>query len=48
MKPVFIYAVSLLYGAQSIQLFLDRQTWPAILCLLYGLAGIPLIMMTQR
>ena len=48
MKPFFIYAISIMYAVQSAQLFADRQPWPAILCLLYGLAGIPLIMMTQR
>lgn len=48
MKPLFIYAISALYAAQAVQLFWDRQPWPALLVLCYSLAGIPLIMMTQR
>jgi hypothetical protein len=48
MKPLFIYAISILYACQAVQLFLDKQMWVGALCLIYGLAGIPLIMMTQR
>lgn len=48
MKPIFIYAISMLYGFQAWQLFWDKQYWVGALCILYGLAGIPLIMMTQR
>jgi hypothetical protein len=47
-KPVFIYLISLLYGAQAIQLMWDKQYWPGLLVALYGLAGIPLIKMTQH
>ena len=48
MKPFFIYAVSLLYAAQAVQLYRDGQFWPGALCFVYALAGVPLIMMVQR
>lgn len=48
MKPIFIYAVSVLYALQGVQLLFDKQPWPAALVFLYALAGIPLIMMTQH
>lgn len=48
MKPLFIYAISVLYAMQGVQLALDKQWWPAFLVVCYAVAGIPLIMMTQR
>lgn len=48
MKPFYIYAITCLYSAQSVQLFLDGQRWPAALCLCYALAGVPLIFMVQH
>jgi hypothetical protein len=48
MKPLFIYAISILYALQGVQLLMDRQLWPAVLVFVYALAGIPLIMMVQR
>lgn len=48
MKPLFIYVISVLYGIQSVQLMMDKQYWPGLLVALYGLAGIPLIKMTQH
>lgn len=48
MTPWMIYAVSVLYFAQTIQLWLNRQWAPGFLTLTYALAGIPLILMVQK
>ena len=48
MKPIFIYAISVLYACQWAQCWMDKQWAAGFLVLCYALAGIPLIYMTQH
>lgn len=48
MSPsIFIYIISILYGAQAVYYFMNGNPWQGVLVFIYGIAGIPLIMMAK-